>query len=181
MARRPWEEIRDEARRLGSYVFESEHRRKDGSVFPVEVNATYVSLDRDYVLAVVRDITERKRAEERQARLSRVVEQTSDSILITDPEGTITYVNPAFESVSGYSRDEVIGQNPRILKSGHQDAAFYRRMWDTLARGEVWKGRLVNRRKDGEVFQEDATIGRCATPPAGWSATWPPSATSPTR
>jgi PAS domain S-box-containing protein len=159
VARRPWREIRDEARRLGSYVFESEERRKDGSVFPVEVNATYVSLDRDYVLAVVRDITERKRAEERQARLSRVVEQTSDSILITDPDGTITYVNPAFESVSGYSKDEVIGQNPRILKSGHQDVAFYRRMWDTLARGEVWKGRLVNRRKDGEIFQEDATIG----------------------
>ena len=159
VARRPWKEIRDEARRLGSYVFESEQRRKDGSAFPVEVNATYVSLDRDYVLAVVRDITERKRAEERQARLSRVVEQTSDSIVITDPEGTITYVNPAFESVSGYSKEEVIGQNPRILKSGHQDAAFYKRMWDNLARGEVWKGRLVNRRKDGALFQEDATIG----------------------
>jgi PAS domain S-box-containing protein len=159
VARRPWPEIRDEARRLGSFVFESEQRRKDGSAFPVEVNATWVSLDRDYVLAVARDITERKRAEERQARLSRVVEQTSDSIVITDREGTITYVNPAFESVSGYSREEVIGQNPRILKSGHQDAAFYKRMWDTLARGEVWKGRLVNRRKDGVLFQEDATIG----------------------
>jgi two-component system, cell cycle sensor histidine kinase and response regulator CckA len=158
-ARRPWEETRDEVRRLGSCVFESEHRRKDGSVFPVEVNATYVPLDRHYVLAVVRDITERKRAEERQARLSRVVEQTSDSIVITDPQGTITYVNPAFESISGYSRDEVIGQNPRVLKSGHQDAAFYKRMWDALSRGEVWKGRLVNRRKDGVLFQEDATIG----------------------
>jgi len=53
----------------------------------------------------------------------------------------------------------VIGQNPRILKSGHQDAAFYERMWDNLARGEVWKGRLVNRRKDGALFQEDATMG----------------------
>jgi two-component system cell cycle sensor histidine kinase/response regulator CckA len=158
-ARRPWEETRDEVRRLGSLIFESEHRRKDGSVFPVEVNATHVSLDRDYLLAVVRDITDRKRAEERQARLSRVVEQTSDSILITDPLGTITYVNPAFESISGYLRDEVIGQNPRILKSGHQDAAFYKRMWEALARGETWKGRLVNRRKDGELYQEDATIG----------------------
>src|SRR6266571_3672122 len=105
------------------------------------------------------DITERKRAEEQQARLSRVVEQAAESIMITDAEGTMIYVNPAFESVSGYSRAEALGQNPRMLKSGDQDAAFYRRMWDTLARGEVWKGRLVNRRKDGTLFQEDATIG----------------------
>ena len=180
-ARRPWKEIRDEARRLGSYVFESEHRRKDGSVFAVEVNATYVSLDRDYVLAVVRDITERKKAEERQARLSRVVDQTSDSIVITDPEGTIVYVNPAFERITGYARDEVLGQNPRILKSGTQDAAFYRRMWETLARGEVWTGRLVNRRKDGTLFEEDATISPVRDAPGRSSTTWPSSATSPTR
>ena len=79
--------------------------------------------------------------------------------MITDPEGTILYVNPAFEAVSGYTRAEAVGQNPRILKSGNQDAAFYRRMWEALARGEVWTGRLVNRRKDGVLFEEDATIG----------------------
>src|SRR6185503_2924977 len=111
------------------------------------------------IIAFGMDVTERRRAEDQQARLSRVVEQATESIMITDAQGTITYVNPAFESISGYSRAEVIGQNPRILKSGHQDAAFYRRMWETLARGEVWKGRLVNRRKDGTLFQEDATIG----------------------
>jgi len=105
------------------------------------------------------DVTDRRRAEEQHARLSRVVEQATDSIIITDPQGTIIYVNPAFESISGYSRAEAVGQNPRMLKSGHQDPAFYRRMWDTLARGEVWKGRMVNRRKDGTLFQEDATIG----------------------
>ena len=109
----------------------------------------------------------RRRAEGEQARLSRVVEQVTESIMITDAQGTVTYVNPAFESISGYSRAEVIGQNPRILKSGHQDAAFYRRMWETLARGEVWKGRLVNRRKDGTLFQEDATIGPVRDAPAG--------------
>jgi two-component system cell cycle sensor histidine kinase/response regulator CckA len=105
------------------------------------------------------DVTEQRRAEEQQARLSRVVEQAAESIVITDPQGTVLYVNPAFESVSGHSRAETIGQNLRILKSGHQDPAFYRGMWDTLLRGEVWKGRLVNRRKDGTLFQEDATIG----------------------
>jgi two-component system cell cycle sensor histidine kinase/response regulator CckA len=111
------------------------------------------------IIAFGMDVTDRRRAEDQQARLSRVVEQATESIMITDAQGAVTYVNPAFESVSGYSRAEVIGQNPRILKSGHQDAAFYRRMWETLARGEVWKGRLVNRRKDGTLFQEDATIG----------------------
>jgi PAS domain S-box-containing protein len=111
------------------------------------------------IVAFGMDVTDRRRAEDQQARLSRVVEQAAESIMITDAQGTVTYVNPAFESISGYSRAEVIGQNPRILKSGHQDAAFYRRMWETLARGEVWKGRLVNRRKDGTLFQEDATIG----------------------
>jgi len=111
------------------------------------------------IIAFGMDVTDRRRAEGEQARLSRVVEQATESIMITDAQGTVTYVNPAFESISGYSRAAVIGQNPRILKSGHQDAAFYRRMWETLARGEVWKGRLVNRRKDGTLFQEDATIG----------------------
>jgi len=111
------------------------------------------------LVALAVDISERKRGEEALQRLSRVVEQATESVVITDPKGTIIYVNPAFESTSGYSRDEAIGQNPRLLKSGHQDAAFYRRMWDTLAGGKVWKGRLVNRRKDGTLFQEDATMG----------------------
>jgi PAS domain S-box-containing protein len=104
------------------------------------------------------DITDRKRAEEAQARLGRAVEHAGESIVVTDPAGTIVDVNPAFETASGYSAAEAIGQNSRILKSGHQDAAFYRRMWETLRRGDVWKGRIVNRRKDGALYQEDATI-----------------------
>ncbi|MBI2951402.1 PAS domain S-box protein, partial [bacterium] len=89
---------------------------------------------------------------------SRAVEQAAESIMITDPDGTIIYVNPAFERVSGYSREEVVGQNPRLLKSGRQDATFYRTMWDTLTRGEVWTGRFVNLRKDGTLFEEEAII-----------------------
>lgn len=109
-------------------------------------------------LGIITDITERKLAEEAQARLTRAVEQSAESILITDAAGTIVYVNPAFERVSGWSRDQAIGQNPRILKSGQQDAAFYRRMWETLARGQVWSGRLVNRHRNGSLFEEEATI-----------------------
>jgi PAS domain S-box-containing protein len=111
------------------------------------------------IVGLAIDITERKRADEHEARLSRVVEQAAESIVITDSAGIITYVNPAFEKVSGYSSEDAIGQSPRLLKSGHQDAAFYRRMWEALARGEVWKGLLVNRRKDGTLFQEEASIG----------------------
>jgi PAS domain S-box-containing protein len=105
------------------------------------------------------DITDRKKAEEKLREYERVVEQAAESIVITDRAGRIVYVNPAFESVSGYSRSEALGQNPRILKSGHQDAAFYRRMWDALVRGEVWRGRFVNRHKNGTLYEEDARIG----------------------
>jgi PAS domain S-box-containing protein len=78
--------------------------------------------------------------------------------VITDVTGTILQVNPAFEKTTGYSREEVIGRNPRLLKSGRHDAAFYAQMWAVLHRGEVWRGRLFNRRKDGTLFEEDATI-----------------------
>ena len=78
--------------------------------------------------------------------------------MITDPSGTILYANPAFEKTSGYGRAEALGQNPRVLKSGKHDAEFYRRMWATLAAGEVWSGHMINRRKDGTLYEEDANI-----------------------
>ena len=78
--------------------------------------------------------------------------------MITDVQGTILYANPAFEKITGYSRQEALGQNPRILKSGKHDAAFYTEMWDTLAQGEVWHGHFINKRKDGTLYEEDASI-----------------------
>ena len=105
-----------------------------------------------------RDITERKRAEESNARLATAVEQASEAILITDVSGSIVYANPSFEKTSGYTREETIGKNPRILKSGKQDDEFYREMWAVLSQGNVWRGHLVNKRKDGALFEEDATI-----------------------
>jgi PAS domain S-box-containing protein len=104
------------------------------------------------------DITERKRAEESQARLVTAVEQSIDTIVITDANGTILYANPAFEKTSGYTRKEAVGQNPRILKSGRHDAEFYHQIWAVLGRGEVWSGRLINKKKDGTLYEEDATI-----------------------
>jgi PAS domain S-box-containing protein len=109
-------------------------------------------------LGAVEDITERRRAEEERLRLSTALEQASESIVITDLTGMILYVNPAFERISGYSRREALGQNPRVLKSGRHDAAFYNQLWDTLARGEVWRGHFINQRKDGTSYEEEATI-----------------------
>jgi PAS domain S-box-containing protein len=111
-----------------------------------------------HLLALLTDITEWKRAQEQQARLNMAVEQAAECIVITDTEANILYVNPAFERVTGYRRGEAVGQNPRILKSGKQDTAFYRTMWDTLLRGEVWSGHFSNKRKDGQLFEEEVVI-----------------------
>jgi PAS domain S-box-containing protein len=97
-------------------------------------------------------------AEEERARLAMAVEQAGESIVVTDADGAIRYVNPAFERVTGYRRNEVLGKNPRILKSGRQPDAFYRELWDALTRGQTWRGSFVNRRKDGTLFEEEAVI-----------------------
>jgi PAS domain S-box-containing protein len=101
---------------------------------------------------------ERNRAEAAHARLVTAVEQAAETIVITDLRGVILYANPAFEKTTGYTRTEALSQNPRILKSGQHDAEFYRQMWQTLGRGETWCGHFVNRRKDGSLYEEEATI-----------------------
>lgn len=100
----------------------------------------------------------RTRLIQTQQRLSAVMEQVTESVVITDTKGDITYVNPAFERLSGYHRAEVIGQNPRILRSNQQEAAFYEQMWATITAGQVWHGRIVNKKKDGTLYTEEVTI-----------------------
>jgi len=104
----------------------------------------------------------RHKAEAERERLATAVGQAAEAIVITDPDGRIEYANPAFERITGYSGAELVGQNPNILKSGQQDAGFYRQLWDTIRTGDTWRGRFINRRKDGTFYQEDATISRCA-------------------
>lgn len=110
---------------------------------------------RQALLGILEDQT---RTEADRQRLATAIEQSAESIVVTDAQANIQYVNPAFEAVTGYSREEAIGQNPRILQSGQQDAAFYQTMWETLASGKTWQGRLVNKRKNGARYTEDALI-----------------------
>ncbi len=110
------------------------------------------------LLSLIQDITERFAAEETRKRLVTAIEQTRESILITNRDGIIEYVNPAFTAITGYSREEALGKTPGILRSGKHDQAFYRSMWQTITSGEVWQGRIVNRKKDGSLFVEMATI-----------------------
>jgi PAS domain S-box-containing protein len=131
----------------------------DGRNIAVEfVSNVYRADGEDVIQCNIRDISQRKRHDEEHARLLQAVQQTAEAIVMTDRGGAIVFVNPAFERISGWSSDEILGANPRLLKSGRQDDLFYRQMWETLARGEVWSGRIVNRRKDGTSFEEEATI-----------------------
>lgn len=101
----------------------------------------------------------RTRLVQKQRLLSTAAEQAAEIVMITDVAGTLVYVNPAFERISGYSRAEVIGQNPRFLRSGQQDAAFYTKLWARLTAGsQVWHGRLTNKKKDGTHYIAEVTI-----------------------
>lgn len=104
------------------------------------------------------DITERKGAEEELRTLKRAVEHSNASIVITDEQGTIRYVNPRFCQLSGYGRGEAVGQNPRFLKSGRVGDAVYRELWQTITAGQPWQGRLCNRKKNGDLYWEDTVI-----------------------
>ena len=109
------------------------------------------------VLATYDDITERKRAEEERMRLATAIEQTAEAIIITDTNRVIDYVNPAFTAMAGYEGTEVIGRHLRFLKSDKHDRSFYRDIRRTLARGKVWSGRLTLRKKDGSLYETEAT------------------------
>jgi PAS domain S-box-containing protein len=133
--------------------------RKDGTVLLADIRASQAEVEGVACnIGFFTDVTELRSLQVERERLGAAVEQTSDSVIITDLAGTIEYVNPAFERGSGYRRDEAVGQNPRFLKSGQQSAAFYRALWRRLTRGQTWTGTLIDRRKDGSLYEEEATI-----------------------
>jgi PAS domain S-box-containing protein len=124
-------------------------RHFDFSVFSLEPGRFVVSF---------MDVSDRVRSELAHARLARAIEQLGEIVVITDAEGVIEYVNPAFERITGYTREEAIGSSPRLLKSGRQTDEFYLDLWDTITRGETWSGTVVNRRKDGAFYRQEAVI-----------------------
>ena len=134
-------------------------KRKDGSVFFADIKSSPVTISgRQYLIRNFRDATDRRKAEEALTRLGMAVDQAAEAIVVTDTQGKIEYVNPAFERITGHSREEAVGRSMRILKSGKHDEKFYKEMWATLSRGEVWQGRFINRKKDGTLYDEEETI-----------------------
>jgi PAS domain S-box-containing protein len=104
------------------------------------------------------EISQRTKIQKRQARLVTAIESAVESVIITSPSAKIIYVNPAFTDLTGYTAQEAIGKTPKLLKSGHHDQRFYEELWQTITTGRVWKGHFVNRKKDGSIYQEEATI-----------------------
>lgn len=132
---------------------------KRGQMITVEFSLSSVKLrGRWHVVAVARDITAQLEREQQLARLGLAIEQSSDTVVITDPDGKILYVNPATSRITGYALEELIGHKPSVFKSGKHDQAFYRGLWETLLQGRSWSGRLVNKKKDGTFYEEVATI-----------------------
>jgi PAS domain S-box-containing protein len=143
----------------GHLMWQGTHITKDGQRVPVEVNTHLVDLDGlQTLISCVRDISERRKAEGTMKTLMTAIEQANETIVITALDGTIQYCNPAFEKITGYSKEEAIGQNPRVLKSGKHSNTFYEQMWATIIQGNVWTGQLTNKKKDGSFYEEDATI-----------------------
>lgn len=105
-----------------------------------------------------KELVERKNNEEELSKLTRAVENSPVSVLITDTNGNISYVNPWFSQVTGYSLEEVLGKNPRILKSGKHNSSYYKRLWDTIIKGDIWHGEFLNKKKNGELYWEQASI-----------------------
>ncbi len=136
--------------------FERILRRKDGSELAVEVNLR--KLTNGWCQGLTRDISERRRIEERLRLQSTALEAAGNAVAITDRDGSILWTNPAFTQLTGYTAEEALGKSPSILKSGAHAESFYRHLWETVTSGQVWRGEMINRRKDGSVYNEEMTI-----------------------
>jgi diguanylate cyclase (GGDEF)-like protein/PAS domain S-box-containing protein len=143
----------------GSSFLEVVHRRKDGSVRTAQASSRSVRIgDKGYLLAIWRDTTERKQADEQLKLAASVFHDASEGILITDAQGTIINVNRAFAEITGYQREEMLGRTPRLLKSGRHDGEFYTRLWQQLLLTDHWSGELWNRRKNGDEYAQQLSI-----------------------
>lgn len=144
----------------GSFPFEIAVRAKDGRQVWLEINSRLIKKEGQVigVHGTARDITPRKEADVERTRLLAAIEQVGESIMVTDSAARIIHVNPAFEETTGFTKHEVLGRNPGFLQVGKNEDARFRGIWETLLSGNVWRGRLTNKRKDGASYEETATI-----------------------
>lgn len=153
-----WPQHWEDLKKHKSFTFESRHRTKDGRIYPVEISINYMRFeDEEYNCGYARDISKRKQMEE-ELRIAATTFESQEAILITDQNANILRVNQAFQDMTGYSANELIGENPRILKSGRHDTAFYQAMWSELLNAGKWSGEIWDRRKDGEIYPKYVTI-----------------------
>ena len=162
-ARVPFEEcVILNTNRAGEVLHSDEDHfvRRDGTLFPVAYVAAPLMEEEVFTGSVVafQDITHRREAEEGMKLAAKVIENSLEGIIITDPDARIRSVNPAFSSFTGYAEEEVIGRNPSILQSGRQGPEFYRQMWECLVREGQWQGEIWNRHKNGEIYPEWLSI-----------------------
>ncbi len=141
-------------------TYEIQLETKSGELIPYEFTATPLPDERRAlaVAGIGRDITERKQRERNLKQLRRGIEAAPHAIFITDRDGTIQYVNPAFEAMTGYAEADVLGENPRVFQSGQHDESYYHDLWETITAGDVWRARVINERQSGERYHADQTI-----------------------
>jgi len=135
--------------------------RKDGGEIIVKISGVSRRDEEDNVIgtmAVIIDITTERERELELVKLSSAIDSSPTSVVITDIDGKIEYVNPKFSELTGYAAREAVGKNPRILKSGKTPSDIYEDLWNTIKLGKIWRGRFINRKKDGEIYLEDAWI-----------------------
>ncbi len=155
-----WKELLNLLSEKGSVEnYEMRLKKADGSEFWAALYVQPLTFnDGPCLMSVLHDLTERKQAEEERLRLATAVEHAAEGIVIVETDGTVRYVNPAFESVSGYSREEIDGQNFRVLDRTEYSEEFYQSLWQTLSSGQVWSGHIVNKKKNGKTCELKTTI-----------------------
>lgn len=142
-----------------SRTFETKLYRKDSTILPVEIVTQIITYNKvPFYIIAIQDISNRKKIEDEIIKFSIALDQSANEIIITHKNGDIEYVNRSFTTVTGYLPSEVIGKNPRILKSGTHSDRFYKDLWITLLKGQRWEGEFHNRKKNGELYWESATI-----------------------
>jgi diguanylate cyclase (GGDEF)-like protein/PAS domain S-box-containing protein len=149
------EQMIETARNSGVFRFEWVHLRHDGSPFLAEVTLICITMnEKQWFYAIWRDITERKKNEERLSLAATILQSTAEGVMITDPAARILSVNRAFTEITGFSEEEVLGKCPNILKSSRHQEDFYQALWKSIELEGVWQGEIWNRRKSGDIFPE---------------------------